>query len=697
MKEFKKFRDKYIEDASELVAELEHDLLTLEHSPDDKSLNEKVFRTMHTLKGTSGMYGFEQIAEITHRLETIYDMVRSGDTKITNKTIDLTLSAVDYIKHLLQNPEDGETDISVFKNLMENIGEQVSEVEKDAPIQEVTGENFIDQNSTKTDDFVSYYIAFRPFENIYDRGVNPEMVLKELQNLGICKIVKYDEKKDLISDDTRKCFTSWDIFLSTKENINEVEDVFIFIPDEYRMIKIADENLFEYQDFLEKAEAFCRALPVSSNGISKDVIDEFLSTLKPKPVEEETGEKSETEEDNLISDEKQKLPDIKTATKEFVEQKTQSIRVASSKLDELINLVSELITKQAELQLLSEKRKDTHLTSISEDLGKMINNLKDNAFSVRLVPIESMIVGLRRLVRDLTADLNKEVQFVAQGMDTELDKNMIDTLSKPLMHILRNNIDHGIETPQERIKKGKPRKGRISMNAFRMQSHVYIQIEDDGAGIDLEKVRKKAIDKEFISESTDLSEKEIIALIFHPGFTTKEGVSEVSGRGVGMDVVRKSIEQIRGEIEIETKKDIGTVITIKLPLTLSIVDTLLVTIADNYYIIPLATIESCNRVTQAEIDKCRNNRIIIEGDMMPFVDLRQRFGITDKPLEKRRIIVVNHQDRLVGLIADKVVGQYQAVLKPVGEIFHAQDVISEVSILGDGNVALMIDLNKIFK
>lgn len=696
MKEFKQFRDKYIEDASELVAELEHDLLSLEHRPDDKLLNERVFRTMHTLKGTSGMYGFEQIAEITHRLETIYDMVRNGDAKVTNKTIDLTLSAVDFIKHLLQNPDEG-ANTSIFKNLLENIDLHVSEIEKDAPIQEVHNEDIHKESSVQKDGFVSYYIAFRPFENIYDRGVNPEMVLKELQNLGICRIIKYDATKDEISGNTRKCFTSWDIFLATKESINEIEDVFIFIPDEYRMMKIADESLFEYQDFSEKVEAFCKALPVTSNGIPKDVIDEFLSTLKQKPVEAEDIENSEIDESNPDVEDEQKLPDIKTATKEFVEQKTQSIRVASSKLDELINLVSELITKQAELHLLSEKRKDTHLTSISEDLSKLINSLKDNAFSVRLVSIESMIVGLRRLVRDLTTDLKKEVQFVAQGMDTELDKNMIDTLSKPLMHIIRNNIDHGIEPPQERIKKGKSRKGRISINAFRMQNHVYIQIEDDGAGIDLEKVRKKAIDKEFISETADLSEKEIVALIFHPGFTTKEGVSEVSGRGVGMDVVRKSIEQIRGEIEIETKKDIGTVITIKLPLTLSIVDTLLVTVADNYYIVPLATIESCNRVTQTEINRSRNNRVIIEGEMIPFVDLRDKFNIKDKPIEKRRIIVVNHQDRLVGVVADEVVGQYQAVLKPVGDIFHTQDIISEVSILGDGNVALMIDLNKTFK
>ena len=360
-----------------------------------------------------------------------------------------------------------------------------------------------------------------------------------------------------------------------------------------------------------------------------------------------------------------------------------------------MNLVSELITTQAGLNLYADNHKDNELTRITESLENISRQLRDTAFSITLIPIDYLVVRFRRLVRDLSREVGKEIIFDARGAETELDKTLIEGLSEPLMHILRNSIDHGIETAEERTAKGKPAQGKIILQAYYSGSQVVIAVTDDGKGMDLEKIRNKAIDRGLINPDEQLSEKEILDLIFLPGFSTSDKVTNISGRGVGMDVVKRKISDIRGTVSVSTEKDEGTTITIKLPLTLSIIDGMLVRIADTDYIIPLSVIDTIFAVEHSKIEKSFNNIINIEGVQYPFYYLRDEFQIEGEKPEREEIIMVKYDDKKIGIVVDHITGEYQAVLKPLGKLYRQEDVFSGASILGDGTVALVLDTHKV--
>jgi two-component system chemotaxis sensor kinase CheA len=361
-----------------------------------------------------------------------------------------------------------------------------------------------------------------------------------------------------------------------------------------------------------------------------------------------------------------------------------------------MNLVSELVTTQASLTLYNQKFETPELEIISENIEKLSRRLRDIAFGMTLVPINNMFGRFQRLVRDVSLALNKEVQFVTEGGETELDKSIIETLTDPLMHIIRNSLDHGLELPEAREKLGKPRKGTVKLKAFYSGISVYIQIIDDGKGIDAEVIREKAISKGFMKPDDVLSDKEIFDFIFYPGFSTAAVVTDISGRGVGMDVVKRNISELKGSILVESKVNIGTTLTIKLPLSLSIIDGLLVDVANVYYIIPLSVVDKCYEVDNKQMMNNFNELLVLDDKQIPFINIRKEFGYS--PLsgsEKSQIIVVSDADRKVGISVDHIVGEYQAVVKPIGKYYKNQDFISGATILGDGSIALVMDSHKI--
>jgi two-component system, chemotaxis family, sensor kinase CheA len=337
------------------------------------------------------------------------------------------------------------------------------------------------------------------------------------------------------------------------------------------------------------------------------------------------------------------------------------------------------------------------LMPIAENVQKLSRQLRDVAFSIVLIPIENMLTRFQRLVRDLSSELGKDVVFVTEGAETELDKTIIESLADPLMHILRNSLDHGIEDAEQRAKSGKPKQGRISLKAFYSGANVMIKISDDGAGIDPEIITQKAIAKGIITADRKLSKREVLDLVFLPGFSTAKKVTDVSGRGVGMDVVKRKIADIRGEVEIDSELGIGTSITIKLPLTLSIIDGLLVKVEDTHFIIPLTFVDKIFAVEHSTIANTFNNVIVLDGKQVPFFYVRREFGHQESTQFYEQAIVVNFEEKSVGLIVDSVIGEYQAVLKPLGKHYKRQDMISGATILGDGTVALVMDSNKIIK
>jgi two-component system chemotaxis sensor kinase CheA len=374
-----------------------------------------------------------------------------------------------------------------------------------------------------------------------------------------------------------------------------------------------------------------------------------------------------------------------------------SVRVASQKIDIMMNLVSELVTKQAELSLLANEQLDPRLLEVAERIESISRDLRENAFSISLIPIEKSVLRFQRLVRDVSSHFNKKVEFIVEGKETELDKTMVEKIVDPIMHILRNSIDHGIESKEERQRKGKPETGTIRMKAFTSGANVVIEISDDGAGIDLDKVKKTAIAKGYISERDSPGKEELMNLIISPGFSTAENISEVSGRGVGMDVVNQKVAEIRGELGISTKKDEGTTITIKLPLTISIIDSMLIKLSGDYYLIPLSVVDRCDEVNAGKIAESDLKYLILKDEYIPYIDLRNEFSIHTIRPELQQVVLVNHKEMKVGFIVDEVVGNYQAVLKTLGTAYKKQEIISGACILGTGEVALVLDTNKLIQ
>ncbi len=668
-----KFRSKFLEEAAEKTENLEQSLLALENDAENKEIIESVFRDMHSLKGGGAMFGFAKLSEFTHDLENIYDLVRNGKLKITRNLLDVTLASVDHLKTLLSDPD---LSSQQTKNRHTELVVQIKKIIDDDNknnIREEKGEYEKESSGIR-----SYYIYFEPNDYIFNDGTNPLFLIDELHGLGDCKVFSHFNKvPDSENIDITRCYVYWEAILATSEDVNSISDVFIFVEDDCKLEinEIVDHNIVQNENIMQE---------ISNLALSKNDVGLLeIQTIIKKYAEQKIS-------DEQVDDVSKRFTNAPSVKENII----SSIRVSSIKLDNLMNLVSELVTTQARLSLYAENSGSSELVSIAENVQKITRQLRDNAFDIVLVPIETMLTRFQRLVRDLSNELNKSVKFIAEGAETELDKTIIETLTDPLLHILRNCIDHGIESPDERIKSGKPEQGTILLKAYYSGTNVHIKIKDDGAGIDPEKIRLKGVEKGLISKDAELSRKEIFDLLFEPGFSTAKNVTDVSGRGVGMDVVKRKLAEVRGEVEVDSEINEGTTITIKLPLTLSIIDGLLVKISDNHYIIPLSVVGKIYSTDQESVVNKFNNLIVLDGERIPFYYLREEFNLPNNKEEHEQIIVVSYEDKKIGIVVDEVVGEYQAVLKALGKLFKNQEIISGATILGDGTVALVMDTNK---
>lgn len=516
--------------------------------------------------------------------------------------------------------------------------------------------------------------------------------------MGKTSVIAHLESLPALEDfNYSKCYAWWELFIATEEQKSTLADVFIFVEDDstINIRKISDGNLFgevAFENYLTKiknnnAVVDLKELHNLINAYEIEHYDILPPSVEPipEPVPQEI-QQIETEEKTAVET---------SPVKNKAETVISSIRVSSDKVDTLMNLVSEMVTVQARMSMFAEKSNNPELINIAENMQKLSKQLRDNAFSISLIPIGSILTRFQRLVRDLSADLKKKVNFVIEGEDTELDKNIIERLSDPLMHILRNSLDHGIESPEKRKKAGKHETGTIRFRAYHSGSNVHIEIGDDGAGISKARVLEKARQKGLIAETDQLTDKQIFSLIFTPGFSTAETVSDVSGRGVGLDVVNKKIMELRGEILVDSEVGEGTIMTLVLPLTLSIIDGMQVKIHTTYYIIPLSAVHKIYSIPHARIESTFDNIMVLEGEQIPFFYLRKQFNIDGIPPEREEILVVKYETKKVGLVIDKVIGEYQTVLKPLGKHYKSQEFIAGGTILGDGTIALVLDTNKI--
>jgi len=658
-----KFRQKFIEEASDILNNLENCVLQLEERTTDSALIEELFRGLHTLKGTASMFGFNTIGKLTHSLENVYDLIRNGRMSVSKEVLDLTLAVIDYLNAVLKSdaPEEEDSD---FQKLEERIAFLLNSDSEEFDGDKEEIEAISEHSSTMQ----TWYIHIKPKDDLENRGIKIQYIFEDLSETGQIHIV------------TRKCAdiegvdVYWEIFLATDKPKTDIEDILMFIEDICELELLAEQNLLIEDSFVEIL-----------NGYSNEGT---IDALKTSIAELFTKTKKET-----------------VAAVEIGGHHVESIKVSADRLDEQMNLLSELVTTRAEIQLMVEQYGYKPLVRASERLDKITRSFQNNIFKIRLLPLETMRLRIDRLIRDLSQQLNKQVEFVAEGMHTELDKNIIDSLESPLMHLVRNSLDHGIEATELRKKRGKPAKGRIKLSARMTASYVQIDVSDDGEGIDTAIIREKAVQKGLIYKDEEFSKNQLYELIFAPGFSTAKALTEVSGRGVGMDVVRQTINNLRGVISVSSEQGAGTTFSLKLPLTLSIIDTMLVRVNKMLYSVPLSSIHRCTEIVRDELDRKDNSHLEIEEDLVPYVmvedllPVNEFFGNRSSPAaekgEKAKIVIVKSDHDKTALIVDEVIAEHQAVIKPLGDYFKQLDYYSGATQLASGQVSLVLDIPKL--
>lgn len=650
-----KFRAKFIEEAYQLLDQLEQTLLELEQNPHQSDLIHAAFRAMHTLKGTSSMYGFESMSEFTHQLESIYQRIRENNLSLDKNIIEISLKSVDHLRQLLNDehlnqPENKNNHSALLKEILSlEITQNITETPKNT-----RQENDLSENKTSSEH--TYQILLRTDEQLFFRGINLINIFKELAEKGDFYI---EHLKNMSSNEV----DWWNVVYTTRATEEEIRDTLMFIEDNCFVSRLSEENLFQVIDHPHAA-------------LEEKTILQYIEGNHPDDAAPT-----------------QPVKNNKPATNHA----TRRIAVDSDKLDQLMYLVSELITINSQLTISVNEKNLPRLEQQLEKLDSLAKQFRNNALELRLVPLAEIILRFQRLIRDLSRQLQKKIKLVTHGVETELDKSTIDQLYEPLMHIIRNCIDHGIESPQIRKQKGKSEEGVITITASHTGNQIVITVEDDGCGIDHEKVRRKAVEKGIWPESYKPTEKEIFDLIFMPGFSTAQSLTAVSGRGVGMDVVLKKIQDLRGNIEVSSQREKGTCFTISLQQSMSILDTLLFSVENQYFIVPITDIAVCEQMLYSHIEaRERTSTIAFRNQLIPCINLRKVLHISGNYPTKVKVIVINHPQGQIALLADRIVGEHQAVLKPLGNMLRNQRYITAASEMGNGNIAFLIDIGELF-
>jgi two-component system, chemotaxis family, sensor kinase CheA len=678
-------RETYIQEAEELLGQIEERILDLETDPTDSDAVNGLLRAMHTVKGSGAMFGFEDIASFAHHVETALELVRNGELSVTKELIDLTLASRDQIKAMLDEARGGQIAsrdtaqeiVDAFARLMRTAPETVA----DSGRREV----FETQESKGTSKS-TYRIRFRPALSILASGLDPVLIMDELRGLGLCHITPLtDDIPELIDLDPEQCYLSFVVILTTRYSLNRIWDVFIFVEDtseiDIALIDEDNERIPRIGDIL-----------VERGDTTRHSIAEALS--QQTRLGDILLQKGEVKRDQITS----ALAEQQVLRKKREAMLKETIRVPAEKMDQLVNLVGELVITQAQLQSAASTIDHSEFCTPVEEIGRLTTEIKDIALNVRMMPIGGTFNRFRRFVRDLSSELGKRIRLETFGAETEMDKTIIEKMGDLLVHLIRNSIDHGIESPEKRWSIGKPEEGTIRLSARHEGTEVVISIEDDGRGMDPEEIRKIAVEKGIIGENGKLSLQEALALTMSPGFSTAREVSNISGRGVGMDVVKKGIKALRGVAEISSEKDVGTRIRMSLPLTLAIIDGLLVSVGVAKYIIPIVVVTECLEVTNENlIMDQRRNLLMVRGDCIPFVRLREVFQIDDPAPGIEKAVIVEAGDIMVGIVVDQIVGDHQTVIKSLGKLYRNAVGVSGATILGDGTVALIADIPSILK
>ncbi|WP_213975282.1 chemotaxis protein CheA [Tepidanaerobacter acetatoxydans] len=663
------YLDVFLEEAREHIDNLNTYLLELENSASQEVIDE-IFRSAHTLKGMSGTMGYSQLSELTHEMENLLQEIRSHQISVNPQIIDTLLQCVDILEELINDVEEqGNEKQRDIQKVISRLKERNSFLLSNAET--------ITENKKKDEIF-----SFNEYEN--------RLVIQALEKgLYVWKVVvKLVDECLLKSARAFLVFKTLEAFgeiIKTEPIVQDIEDE--KFDNEFTIYLVTSQN----KDEISK----------SLSNVSE------LESVCVQPVERDSILIQQTNQNNyqIDVDKSEKLTsatkDIPTRTVNTFKKTGKTLRVDIERLDILMNLVSELIIIKTRLDDINgDKDYQAKQREAIEYLERITSNLHDAVMKARMVPIENVFNRFPRVVHDLSRELSKEMDLLIEGAETELDRTIIDEIGDPLIHLIRNAADHGIESPQERVSKGKPERGTIRLKAYHDGNNVVIEVSDDGKGIDLNSVLKKAIEKGLIDneQSKNLKEYEITSFLFEPGFSTKSSVTDVSGRGVGLDVVKTKIESLGGSIEINNKKDMGTTFLIRLPLTLAIIQALMVMVGEEKYAIPLSSIKETVIIPEKEIKKVQKSEVtVLRGDVIPVIRLNEILDIEkkDEGNDELTLVVVKKGEKDVGLVVDELIGQQEIVIKTLGSFLKDIKFIAGATILGDGEVALILDINKL--
>lgn len=691
----------FVVEARELLQNMEESLLDMERGMADDDAINAIFRAAHTIKGSAGLFGLDFVVEFTHIAENVLDRVRAGELKMDGAMTALMLQVCDHLNLLVECvaqaalPDEAAASSgkALTDGLTQYLGSHRQEaampVESEAQLESLGG-------GVESD---CWHISLRFGRDVLRYGMDPFSFIRYLGKMG--RIVSIHTLTDgvprLAEIDPESCYLGFEIAFESDADKAAIEGVFEFVREDCRIgILPPHSKIAEYM-------ALIRELPENEMRLGDILVQ--CGTLTAGELAEALKIQNQSElrpiGEVLVEQSMVQAPVVEAAlekqkqVKESRSHENSLIRVDSAKLDQLINLVGELIIVGSSASLIAQKTAMGELLEVTSTMSRMVEEVRDTALSLRMVQIGATFNRFQRVVRDVSRELGKDIRLVISGAETELDKTVVEKIGDPLTHLVRNSMDHGIESAEIREARGKPAQGTLKLNAFHDSGSIVIEVSDDGGGLNRDRILRKAVEKGLVAPDAELSDKEVYQLIFEAGFSTADAVSNLSGRGVGMDVVRRNIQDLRGTIELESQEGKGTTTRIRLPLTLSIIDGFLVGVGTSSYVIPLDMVVECIELDSAERDSGDNGYLNLRGEVLPFVRLRDLFEVEGLPSSRQNVVVVQYAGHRAGFVVDTLEGELQTVIKPLGRVFGGVRGIGGFTILGSGEVALILDVQRL--
>ena len=712
----------FAEESHELLGSVEDILLQLEAEPNDSSLINELFRVVHTIKGASGLFGFDEVVHFTHQAESVMGRLRDGELQPNDALTTLFLDSRDHILLLVDDALSGSSNLddeakANGTRLYQELGGFLNSQKTEEPsTDEVKTTADIPVDNSKQVSSDNWHISLRFSPDVLRMGMDPHSFLRYLQTVGdiVNLATIYDELPHINEMDPESCYLGFEIDLKSEACKEDIENVFEFVQEDCVIhILPPHSHIDRYIDLIKSLpeEDFRIGDILTMTGaLTKRELEEALATQSQERQQGDPDEREQQPLGEVVVEQGVIETEIVQAALEKQQKTTaskakekQSIRVSADKLSELVNLVGELVIASANTEVTARKAGDNSLIETTTVLSHLVEEIRDTALNLRMVEIGATFSRFRRVVREVSRNLGKDIDLIINGGDTELDKIVIDKIADPLMHLVRNSIDHGIELPEQRLAQGKPAKGTLRLNAFHDSGSIKITISDDGNGLSKDKILDKALKSGLLKEDHELTDKEIYKLIFEPGFSTAEKVTDISGRGVGMDVVRQNIDALRGQVNVESQPGIGTTFSIRLPLTLAIIDGFLTRVGEHSYVIPLDMVDECIEFQTDNNSYIDSNFINLRGEVLPYMRLGKIFNDThavntnDEKPNKENIIVTQYAGKKTGFIVNELLGEYQTVIKPLGDVFKGLKGISGATILGNGEVAMIIDVPELIQ